>query len=68
MPCEEVLSLQPTMIPPKRFDIFPLTGGSSESLHAFRFSFKDGLKSSEKQPANCFRDLESLLLHILALK
>ena len=33
------LSLQP-MIPPKRFDIFPLTGGCSEGLDAFRFSLK----------------------------
>ena len=36
---EEVLSLQP-MIPPKRFDIFPLPGGCSEGLDAFRFFFK----------------------------
>ena len=36
---EEVLSLQP-MIPPKRFDIFPLTGGCSEGLDAFRVFFK----------------------------
>ena len=36
---EEVLSLQP-MIPPKGFDIFPLTGGCSESLDAFRFFFE----------------------------
>ena len=36
---EEVLYLQP-MIPPKRFDIFPLTGGCSEGLDAFRFLFK----------------------------
>ena len=35
---EEVLSLQP-MIPPKRFDIFPLTGGCSEGLDAFIFFF-----------------------------
>ena len=28
------------MIPPKRFDIFPLTGGCSEGLDAFRFFFK----------------------------
>ena len=34
------LALQP-MIPPKRFDIFfPLTGGCSAGLDAFRFSFK----------------------------
>ena len=36
---EEVLSLQP-MIPPKRFDVLPLTGGCSEDLGAFRFFFK----------------------------
>ena len=34
---EAVLSLQPT-IPPKRFDIFPLTGGCSEGLDALLFS------------------------------
>ena len=32
----EVLYLQPTIIPPKRFGIFPpLTGGCSEGLGAF---------------------------------
>ena len=31
------LSLQP-MIPPKRFDIFSLTGGCSEGLDVFNFS------------------------------
>ena len=31
---EEVLYLQP-LIPPKRFDISPLTGGCSEGLGAF---------------------------------
>ena len=36
---EEVWSLQP-MIPPKCFDIFPLTGGCSEGLDAFRFFFQ----------------------------
>ena len=36
---EEVLFLQP-MIPPKRFDFSPLTGGCSEGLGAFRFFFK----------------------------
>ena len=36
---EEVLFLQP-MIPPKRFDFFPLTGGCLEGLGAFRFFFK----------------------------
>ena len=35
----EVLSLQP-MIPPKHFDISPLTGGYSEGLDAFRFLLK----------------------------
>ena len=37
---EEVLYFQ-LLIPPKRFDIFfPLTGGCSEGLGAFRFFFK----------------------------
>ena len=36
---EEVLYLKST-IPPKRFDIFPLTGGCSEGLGAFIFFFK----------------------------
>ena len=36
---EEVLYLQ-TMIPPKHFDISPLTGGCSEGLDAFRFFLK----------------------------
>ena len=31
------------MIPPRRFDIFTLTGGSSEGLDAFRFFFKHNL-------------------------
>ena len=35
---EEVFHLQP-MIPPKRFDIFPLTGGCSEGPDAFSFFF-----------------------------
>ena len=35
---EEVLYLQ-SVIPPKRFDIFPLTRGCSEGLDAFRFFF-----------------------------
>ena len=39
---EEVLSLQ-SMIPPKRFDIFPLTGGCSEGLDTFRVFFKHTL-------------------------
>ena len=33
---QEILYLQP-VIPPKRFDIFLLTGGCSEGLDAFRF-------------------------------
>ena len=36
---EEVLYLQP-LIPLKRFDFFPPTGGGSEGLGAFRFFFK----------------------------
>ena len=36
---KEVWSLQP-MIPPERFDIFPLTGGCSGGPDAFRFCFK----------------------------
>ena len=36
---EDVLSLQP-MIPPKRFEIFSLTGGWSEGLDAFKIFFK----------------------------
>ena len=36
---EEVLYFQ-LLIPPKRFDIFPQTGGCSEGLGAFRFFFK----------------------------
>ena len=40
---EEILSLQ-FMIPPKRCDISPpLTGGCSEGLDAYRFSFKQQL-------------------------
>ena len=31
------------MFPPKRFDIFPLTGGCSEGLDAFRYFFKQYL-------------------------
>ena len=40
MKCQDaVLSLQP-MIPPKRFVMFfPLTGGCSEGVDAFRFFF-----------------------------
>ena len=29
------------MIPPKRFDMFPLTGGCPEGLDAFIFFFKN---------------------------
>ena len=36
---EEVSSLQPIILP-ERFDIFPLTGGCSEGLGAFRFFSK----------------------------
>ena len=36
---EEVLYFQ-LLIPPKRFDFSPLTGGCSERLGAFRFFFK----------------------------
>ena len=35
------------LIPPKRFGIFPLTGGCSEGLDAFRFFFK-GYLAGEK--------------------
>ena len=35
---EEVLYFQ-LLIPPKSFDIFPLTGGCSEGLDAFSFFF-----------------------------
>ena len=46
---EEVLYLQP-MIPPERFDIFPLTGGCSDGLDAFRFFLKKSnvVASSER--------------------
>ena len=37
---EEVLYLQPMIPPTKRFDMFPLTGGCSEGLGAFRFFLK----------------------------
>ena len=36
---EEILYLQP-MIPPIRLTFFPLTGGCSEGLGAFKFFFK----------------------------
>ena len=36
---DEVLYLQP-MIPPKRLTFYPLTGGCSEGLDAFRVSVK----------------------------
>ena len=37
---EEVLYLQPMIPPTTRFEFFPLTGGCSEGLDAFRFFFK----------------------------
>ena len=38
---EEVLSLQPKILPTKRFDMFsPLTGRCSEGLDTFIFFFK----------------------------
>ena len=48
---EEVLSLQP-IIPPKRFDIFPLTGGCSEGLDDFIFVFKQRGKLQETKEIN----------------
>ena len=48
---EEVLSLQP-IIPPKRFDIFPLTGECSEGLDAFIFFFKQRGKLQETKEIN----------------
>ena len=40
-----VKTTQP-MIPPRRFHIFPLTGGCSEGLDAFRFFLKHGKKQA----------------------
>ena len=37
------------MIPPKRFDISPLTGGYSEGVDAFRFFFKQAFFRSVVQ-------------------
>ena len=46
---EEVLYFQ-LLIPPKRFDIFfPLTGGCSEGLGAFRFFFKEERENHQQQ-------------------
>ena len=39
---EEILSLQPIMLPPKKgFDNFPLAGGCSEGLDALGFQLKN---------------------------
>ena len=57
---EEVMYLQP-IIPPKRFDIFPLTGGCSKGLDAFRFFFKS--KLCHKQHCSCRLLSLSLSLH-----
>ena len=38
--CHEEVLHQRSMIPPKRFDIFPLTGACSEGLDTFRFFSK----------------------------
>ena len=40
---EDVLYLQPVIPPTKRFDIFPLIGGCSKGLDAFRFFLKQQL-------------------------
>ena len=37
---EDVLSLQPMILPTKRFDSFPPCVGCSEGLNAFRFFLK----------------------------
>ena len=50
--------MQP-MIPPKRFDIFPLTGGCSEGLGAFRFFFKYATRH-EGKPSG-FDDMYTVL-------
>ena len=39
--------MQP-MIPPKRFDIFPLTGGCSDGSGAFRFFFKQSTRRTDR--------------------
>ena len=44
---EEILYLQPMIPPNKSVDIFPLTGGCSEGLDAFRFFFR-----TTKEPIN----------------
>ena len=49
---EEVLCLQPLMIPPTRFDFSPLTGGCSEGLGAFRFFFKHLIAKLRAAPIN----------------
>ena len=50
---EEVLYFQ-LLIPPKRFDIFfPLAGGCSEGLGAFRFFFKHDKRRMRPQE-ECF--------------
>ena len=49
---EEVLYFQ-LLIPPKRFDFFPLTGVFSEGLGAFRFFFKHDKRRMRPQE-ECF--------------
>ena len=54
------LYLQP-MIPPKRFDMFsPITGGRSEGLGAFSFSFKK--KYTKLQCSNSYEDIVAFRL------
>ena len=66
---EEVWPLRP-MIPPKRFNIFPLTGGCSEGLHAFRFFFKLGIvlhrKVSRAREADLF-NLHTITIVIIII-
>ena len=60
---EEVLYLQ-SMIPPKRFVIFyffPLTGGCSEGLGAFRFFFKHP-KFGTDRPQNEMTNVVNIIL------